>query len=278
MDTRYSLSATIPPGDDQTPHTVRNQTEFNHQNNTNPSTPITTRYFHRAPLIFPQHHQQRLRTPSPRFSSSYLGPLNQHRSRFLSAWDLTPRSNPQSSTRNHIASTPTPIPVSEQYDQAAHSPRSPMHHAGAAPSDFYDENAHFPQPTVPNSSRHPPATVPTPGQLPKSTEMDSRTPKVSHSSRYPSGTASTPRSAPKHHDEHSRSSRPSSHKATRNTFASLQTPPSVPKQHDESSRSSRPTIHNSLRNSLTNAPTVTAAPQSRAEGSCIFNSCVFYSN
>lgn len=87
--------------------------------NSNRSTPISSRYFHRAPLIFPQNHQQRLRSPPPLFSSSYLGPLHQHRPRFLSAWDLTPTPTIYHSSRNIAASTPTPTSGLKQQDEGA---------------------------------------------------------------------------------------------------------------------------------------------------------------
>lgn len=275
MDARHGVSATIPPDDGHNSHTVTTQADINLPAQAHPPAPTNTRYFHRAPLIFPQNHQQRLRTPSPRFTSSYLGPLNQHRSRFLSAWDLTPRPNAQPSARHTTTTPPTPAPAAEQHDQAALSPRSPLRPIVVVPTASFDEGAHASQAATPNATRRPPATVAAPGHSlpPKSAEMDARSPKINHSSRSATtGTASAPKSVAKHHDDHARASRPSTHKATRNTITSLQTPPSAPKRHDESSRSSRPTAHAAT----TSTPTV--PPQPRAEGSSFSSSCVFRPN
>jgi hypothetical protein len=115
MDSRYRFSANMPNRYEQ----LSNNNNNNNTNNGNRSSPVSSRYFHRAPLIIPQHHQQRLRSPSPLFSSSYLGPLQQHRPRFLSAWDLTPAPTIYLSSRNVAATTPTPISVSKQNDEGA---------------------------------------------------------------------------------------------------------------------------------------------------------------
>jgi hypothetical protein len=48
-----------------------------------------------------------------------LGPLHQHRPRFLSTWDLTPRPTIYSSSRNISAVTPTPISMSKQHDEGS---------------------------------------------------------------------------------------------------------------------------------------------------------------
>ncbi len=97
-----------------------NSNSSNNLNSGNRSTPISSRYFHRAPPIFPHHHQQRLRnSPPPLFSSSYLGPLHQHRPRFLSAWDLTPTPTIYHSSRNLAAATPTPTSGSKQHVEGA---------------------------------------------------------------------------------------------------------------------------------------------------------------
>jgi hypothetical protein len=92
---------------------------LNNTNNRTRPTPLSTRFFHRAPLVFPHHHQHRIRTPPPLFSSSYLGPLQQHRPRFLSAWDLTPTPNVYRSSRNIAATTPTPTSLPQQHDEGA---------------------------------------------------------------------------------------------------------------------------------------------------------------
>jgi hypothetical protein len=121
MDPRYRFSANMPQHYDQVLNTTNknNNNSSNLPNTVNRSTPTSTRYFHRAPLIFPHHHQQRLRSPPPRFSSSYLGPLNQHRTRFLSAWDLTPSSSVFNSSRNIASTTPTPTSMSKQHDEGS---------------------------------------------------------------------------------------------------------------------------------------------------------------
>ncbi|CAF3011955.1 unnamed protein product [Rotaria sp. Silwood2] len=88
-------------------------------NNRSRVTPTSNRYFHRVSPIFPPHHQQRLHNPSPVLSSSYLGPLQQHRPRFLSTWDLTPTPTIYLSSRNIATTTPTPTSVSMPQDEGA---------------------------------------------------------------------------------------------------------------------------------------------------------------
>ncbi len=113
MDSRYHFSPNMSNRYEQ----LSNNSNSNHGNR---SSPISSRYFHRAPLIYPHHqHQQRLRSPPPTFSSSYLGPLQQHRPRFLSAWDLTPTPTIYHSSRNLASTTPTPTSVPKQYDEGA---------------------------------------------------------------------------------------------------------------------------------------------------------------
>ncbi len=120
MDSRYRHSTSMPQHYDQPSNISNNSSTTSLPSHVNRYTPTTTsRYFHRAPLIFPQHHQQRLRSPPARFSSSYLGPLHQHRQRFLSAWDLTPRPSIYSSSRNIASSTPTPISMSKQHHEGS---------------------------------------------------------------------------------------------------------------------------------------------------------------
>ncbi|UJR23291.1 hypothetical protein I4U23_026307 [Adineta vaga] len=114
MDSRYHFSATIPNRYEQ----LSSNTNPRHQTtNGNRSTSTSARYLHRAPLVFPQHHQHRIRTPPPLLSSSYLGPLQQHRPRFLSAWDLTPTPNIYLSSRNIATATPTPTSKPQQYEE-----------------------------------------------------------------------------------------------------------------------------------------------------------------
>jgi hypothetical protein len=48
-----------------------------------------------------------------------LGPLHQHRPRFLSAWDLTPTPTIYHLSRNIVATTPTSTSISEQHDEGA---------------------------------------------------------------------------------------------------------------------------------------------------------------
>ncbi len=115
MDSRYHFSSNMPNRYEQ----LSNQSNSSHINNGNRLTPTSSRYFHRAPLIFPHHHQQRLRSPPTPFSSSYLGPLHQHRPRFLSAWDLTPTPSIYLSSRNIATTTPTPTSVPNQPDEGA---------------------------------------------------------------------------------------------------------------------------------------------------------------
>ena len=103
MDSRYHFS----------PHRYEQLTNNSNVHHGNRSSPLSGRYFHRAPLIYP--HQPRLRSPPPIFSSSYMGPLQQQRPRFLSAWDLTPTPTIYHSSRNLASTTPTP----KQSDEGA---------------------------------------------------------------------------------------------------------------------------------------------------------------
>jgi hypothetical protein len=113
MDSRYRFSANMPNRYEQ----ISNNNHRHHNlNNGNRSIPLSNRYFHRAPVMFSQQH---LRTPPPPFSSSYLGPLQQHRPRFLSAWDLAPAPTIYLSSRNIAATTPTPTSASKQHDEGA---------------------------------------------------------------------------------------------------------------------------------------------------------------
>ena len=112
MDSRYRFSANMPHRYEQVPN--------NHPN------PISSRYLHRAPLIFPPQQQQSLNlrhspapSPSPLFSSSYLGPLPHHRPRFLSSWDLAPTPTIYLSSRNIAGTPPTPIPSSKSHEHGA---------------------------------------------------------------------------------------------------------------------------------------------------------------
>lgn len=115
MDSRYRFTANVPNRYDQLLH----NNNMNNMSHSNRSTPSSSRYFHRVPPMFPPHHQQRIRSPSPLFSSSYLGPLQQHRPRFLSTWDLTPTPTIYLSSRNIAAATPTPTSASMQQDEGA---------------------------------------------------------------------------------------------------------------------------------------------------------------
>ncbi len=117
MDPRHRFSTSVPQYYDYVPNIINNSSTTSLPNNVNRSTPQSNRYFHRTPLIFP--HQQRLRSPPLRFSSSYLGPLHQQRTRFLSAWDLTPRPTIYNSSRNIFMTTPTPISMSKQHDEGS---------------------------------------------------------------------------------------------------------------------------------------------------------------
>ncbi|CAF0899282.1 unnamed protein product [Adineta steineri] len=124
MDSRYHFSATMPNRYEQLSYNTNPNS--NNMNNENRSNSMSSRYFHRNPPVFPPHHQHRIRTPPPLFSSSYLGPLQQHRPRFLSAWDLTPTPSIYLSSRNIATTTPTPtsIPtptssVPKQYEEGA---------------------------------------------------------------------------------------------------------------------------------------------------------------
>ncbi len=120
MDSRYRHSTSMPQHYDHLSNIPTNSSTTSLPSQVNRSTPTNTnRYFHRVPLIFPHHHQQRLRSSPVRFSSSYLGPLHQHRQRFLSAWDLTPRPTIYSSSRNIASSTPTPISMSKQHHEGS---------------------------------------------------------------------------------------------------------------------------------------------------------------
>lgn len=117
MDPRYSHSTHIPHYDDHLSNSINNSSTTSLPSHVNRTIPIISRYFHRAPLIVPQHHhQQRLRGPPARYSSSYLGPLHQHRQRFLSAWDLAPKPTIYSSSRNLASSTSTPFSILKQHD------------------------------------------------------------------------------------------------------------------------------------------------------------------
>jgi hypothetical protein len=109
----------MPQRYDHMSNTPTSNSNSNLTTNVNRSTPTSSRYFHRAPLMFPPHHQQRLRSPPPRFSSSYLGPLQQHRPRFLSAWDLAPAPTIYHSSRNIAATAPTPTSMSKQHDEGS---------------------------------------------------------------------------------------------------------------------------------------------------------------
>jgi hypothetical protein len=48
-----------------------------------------------------------------------LGPLHQHRTRFLSAWDLSPKPTVFNSSRNITSTTPTPTSMSKQHDEGS---------------------------------------------------------------------------------------------------------------------------------------------------------------
>ncbi|CAM2704787.1 unnamed protein product [Rotaria socialis] len=115
MDSRYRFTSNISNRYD--PLLNNNNNSSNNINHSNRSTPTSSRYFHRVPPMFPPHHQQRLRSSSPLFSSSYLGPLQQHRPRFLSTWDLTPTPTIYLSSRNIATPTPTPTPASVSIQQ-----------------------------------------------------------------------------------------------------------------------------------------------------------------
>ncbi len=115
MDPQQRFLASMPPYYDN----ISNITNNSIPSNVNRSTPSANRYFHRTSLILPNQYQQHLRSPPPRFSSSYLGPLHQHRSRFLSAWDLTSRPTIYNSSRNISVATPTPISMSKQHDKGS---------------------------------------------------------------------------------------------------------------------------------------------------------------
>ncbi|CAF0732765.1 unnamed protein product [Adineta steineri] len=280
MDSRYSFSATMPQHENQTSQTMKNSSESSLQNNVNPPTSTSTRYFHRAPLIFPQHHQQRLRTSSPRFSSSYLGPLNQHRSRFLSAWDLTPRPHTHNSSRQPSATTPTPTSLPEQFDEdslsvnnnSLNNPIANTPTPSTSMSNPYEDGSQSSR----QSMRSPGSNIlsPTPSStlIPKQNDMGFRSPKLNmqNSSRNTIGIASAPKSITKQHDENShmpkspipRSSIP---KSTRNTISSNSTSTLVPKQHDENSRSSRTTLHNSPRQTTATTQAVPSVPQQYVE-------------
>ncbi|CAF3788497.1 unnamed protein product, partial [Rotaria sordida] len=119
MDSRYRFSANIPNRYDQISNTNNNNNNNNPNliNSGNRLTPTSSRYFHRVSPIFPPHHQQRIHSPSPVLSSSYLGPLQQHRPRFLSTWDLTPTPTIYHSSRNIATRTPTPTSVPMQQDE-----------------------------------------------------------------------------------------------------------------------------------------------------------------
>ena len=119
MDLRYPSSANMPQHYDYISSITKHKSNNNLSENTKRSTPVSSRYFHRAPLLFPRYNQQHLRSSPLRFSSSYLGPLHYHRPRFLSAWDLTPRPTIYSSSRNVATTTPTFTSMSKQHDHGS---------------------------------------------------------------------------------------------------------------------------------------------------------------
>ncbi|CAF2362730.1 unnamed protein product [Rotaria sp. Silwood2] len=96
--------------------TNNNNSNSNLSSNIKRPTPLSTRYFHRAPLIFPRYYQHLHNSPS-RHSSSYLGPLNHHRPRFLSAWDISPEPVIYSSSRNIAANTSISTAMSKPNDE-----------------------------------------------------------------------------------------------------------------------------------------------------------------
>ena len=120
MDSRYRFAANMPQRYDSIPPSMNSSSSTsNLRSLPNRSISSSNRSFHQAPLIFPQHHQQRLRS-SPLFTSSYLGPLQQHRPRFLSAWNLAPSPLFYQSSRNLASNTPTPsASVSKKYEQGS---------------------------------------------------------------------------------------------------------------------------------------------------------------
>ena len=111
MDSRYRSSANMPHRYDPTANNPANR-----------SNPISSRYFHRPPLIYPQNVSRHSANPfpnpsvgSPIYTSSYLGPLPQHRPRFHSSWDLAPSPTIYLSSRNINApptATATTVPSS----------------------------------------------------------------------------------------------------------------------------------------------------------------------
>ena len=120
MDSRYRFSTSMPQYYNPVSNITNNSSNTNSTpNNTHYSKAPSNRYFHRVPLLFPHNHQQRLRSPPPKFSSSYLGPLKQHRTRFLSTWDLTPRPTIYNSSRNISTRSSTPISMSKQHDEGS---------------------------------------------------------------------------------------------------------------------------------------------------------------
>lgn len=117
MDPNYRFPTSTAQHYDQISPKSNKSSSSSSPTKVHPSTPTISRYYHQTPLIFPQYHQERLRTPPPRFSSSYLGPLHEHRGRFLSAWDLTAKPTMYSSSRNLVSSTPTPLSMSKQKNE-----------------------------------------------------------------------------------------------------------------------------------------------------------------
>ncbi len=119
MDPQKRFSTNISPYYEHISNITNNSIPTILPSNVNHSTPLASSYFHRTSLILPNQYQHRLRSPPPRFSSSYLGPLHQHRPRFLSAWDLTSRPTIYNSSRNISVATPTPISMSKQHDKGS---------------------------------------------------------------------------------------------------------------------------------------------------------------
>lgn len=238
MESRYRFSATTPQQYDETLNTVKNNSDSSlPNNNTNRSAPTATRYFHRAPLISPQQNQQHLRSPPPRPAPSYLGPLNQNRSRFLSAWDLTPRPTLHHSSGNINGTNPRPT----------------MHNS------FGNITETTPRPTMHNSLRNINVTTPTPTPVPEHYHEGQRTPRPTmHNSLHNIPTVSP---------------RPTMHNSLRNLNAPTTMSIPVPRQHFDGPRTPRPTMHHSSHNINATMPTPTLVPKQHIEGLCILNSC-----
>lgn len=140
MDTRYHSATNMPQHYDLLSNITNNNN--NNTNNTNgnstsantikPTTPLSSRYFHRAPLIFPryqqhqqqqqqqqQQHQQRFPNPSPRYSSAYSGPLHTNRPHFSSAWELNPRPTIYNSSQNIASTAPISTPIPKQHNEGS---------------------------------------------------------------------------------------------------------------------------------------------------------------